>query len=354
MNPAFRLSRWMFNFFDDNRKEFYEDFASALKDGASPNERLKQMSVRAKQRNNGWAPLYEHWLRKMRRMSFARALQHTVPDYEVMVLTAAEEDAKLDEAMVYLGRAIRLSSRIKSSYFMSLVSPVLTAITLLGYLVIHALMIAPQNLQTLPLEKWPGSSRTIYVLSDGLVNGSLYITVGVILSFWVVMWSKPNWRGKARYWADRFPLLPWKSYREREANNFLVSMAILLQSNNHGPKEALEQMRKFASPWLSWHLARMLKRMELTPNEPAKALNTGLFPLQLMDRIEDYAARTDFTKALRILAFDHSEKQVQMAERRAVVTGYLAMLFITFFIGLIAWANFEFSQATEAYVQAIR
>lgn len=171
---------------------------------------------------------------------------------------------------------------------------------------------------------------------------------------WLVRWSRSQWRGKTRALIDRVPLLPWRGYREREANTFLIAFAILLQSNNHGPKEALERMRQFSSPWLSWHLGAMLLRLKLTPDQPARALDTGLFPLQLMDRIEDYAERSEFTKALHSLAFDNGDKQVQAAEKRAVIGGFLAMALVAAVIGLIVWANFEFSQALEAYVQTIR
>lgn len=354
MNLGYKVSRWAFNAFDDSRQEFYEDFASALSDGAAERDRLTKMAARARQRKTGWAPLYEHWLRKMRRMSFASALQHTVPDYEVMVLTAAEADGRLSDAMVYLGRAIRLSSKAKSAYFMSLISPVISLLTLLGFFLAYALVIAPQNLQTLPLERWPEVSRQLYAFSNLLVDGGIALCIGIGMLIWLVLWSRSQWRGKTRAFIDRVPLLPWRGYREREANTFLIAFAILLQSNNHGPKEALERMRHFSSPWLSWHLGAMLLRLKLTPDQPARALNTGLFPLQLMDRIEDYAERSEFTKALHSLAFDHGDKQVQAAEKRAVIGGFVAMTLVAAVIGLIVWANFEFSQALEAYVQTIR
>lgn len=353
MNLAFRVCRLRFNVFSDSRQEFYEDFSSALRDGAADQERLKKLAARSRMRRSGWAPLYEHWLRKMRRMSFAHALQHTVPDYEVMVLTAAEEDGRLEEAMTYLGRAIRLSGKIQATYLMSLISPVMALVSIIGFFLAYALVIAPLNLQSLPLEKWPHISRQLYVFSTALVDYGLLICSGVVVFSWLVLWSRPNWRGRIRSNIDKIALLPWRAYREREANTFLVSLAILLQSNNHGMKEAMEQMRKFASPWLGWHLALMLKRLELTPNMPARALDTGLFPYRVMDRIEDYSERSDFDKALRMLAFDHSDKEVQSAERKAVISGFIAMGIVAMVLGVIVMGNFEFNQALETYIQAI-
>lgn len=355
MSLAFKWSRWLFNFSGESRREFYEDYASALRDKMGGPERLIKMAARARKRGTGWAPLYEHWLRKMKRLSFAHALQHTVPDYEVMVLTAAEEDGRLEDAMDYLAKSLRLSAKISSAYFTSLVSPVAAVVTLLGFFLAYALVIAPQNLEVLPLDKWPALSRLLYSVSQGLVDGGLLLCVAVVVVGWLIAWSRSHWRGRLRRVIDRVPLLPWRGYRERQANNLLVSLAILLQSNNHGPKEALERMRHFAGPWLNEHLRDMLARLEKAPDEPARALTgTGLFPLQMMDRIEDYAERRDFTKALLILAFDHGDKQVQTAERKAVLSGLLAMLLVGGVIGFIVLANFEFNQAVQAYVQSFR
>lgn len=354
MNLAFKWSRWLFNVIGDTRREFYEDYASALRHDMGGPERLKKLAARARKRHTGWAPLYEHWLRKMRRMSFAHALQHTVPDYEVMVLTAAEEDGRLAEAMDYLARNLRLAAKAKGAYFMSLISPITAIVTLLGFFLSYAVVIAPQNLQVLPLEKWPALSRGLYSLSKGLLDGGVLLCIAAATVIWLIIWSRSNWRGKLRGWVDRVPLLPWRSYRERQANTFLVSLAILLQSNNHGPEEALQRMRQFAGPWLGEHLRWMIARLEKSPAEPARALDTGLFPTAMMDRIEDYAERSDFTKALLMMAFDQGDKQVQRAERQAVISGYLAMLLVGGMIGLIVLANFEFNQAVEAYIQAIR
>jgi type II secretory pathway component PulF len=354
MNLGYKWSRWLFNFSGDARREFYEDYASALRDNMGGPERLVKMAARARTRRTGWAPLYEHWLRKMKRLSFAHALQHTVPDYEVMVLTAAEADGRLEDAMEYLARSLRLSAKVSSAYFTSLVSPIAALVTLLGFFLAYALVIAPQNLEVLPLAKWPTLSQVLYSLSKGLVDGGVFLCVAVVAVGWLIAWSRANWKGSLRAFIDRVPLLPWRGYRERQANNFLVSLAILLQSNTHGPKEALERMRHFAGPWLNAHLREMLARLGKSPEEPARALNTGLFPAHMMDRIEDYAERRDFTKALLILAFDHGDKQVQRAERQAVVSGFIAMLLVGGVIGLIVLANFEFNQAVEAYIQTIR
>lgn len=237
---------------------------------------------------------------------------------------------------------------------MSLISPVLAFITIVGFFLAYALFIAPQNLQSVPLDRWPLMSRQLYDFSTMLVEQGFVICLGLVMFTWVILWSRPNWRGRLRSKFDHIPLLPWGSFREREANTFLISLAILLQSNNHGMKESVEKMRKFASPWLSWHLSLILKRLALTPEMPALALETGLFSDRVMDRIEDYSERSDFNKALRMLAFENGEKEIEAAERKAAIGAFLAMGIVASVLVIIVYSNYEFNQAMETYIQSLR
>lgn len=353
MTWGLKFAKFRFKAFAANRKDFYEDFAMALRDGAATIDLLKTRAQRARRRRTGLAPLYEHWLHKMRRMSFGYALQHTVPAFETMVLTAAEEDGRIDEAMDYLGRSIEIKGKTQSIYFVSLASPIISAVVLLGFLISYALVIAPEYLQILPLEKWPALTKSIYFLSSALVNNGVFFMALCAASFAAVMWSRPNWYGRIRKRIERLPFNPWSSYRDNESNNFLIALSILLQSNNHGIKEALEMMRRFASPWLAWHITVMLHRLKLTPDRPALALDTGLFNQATMDRIEDYADRTEFNQAIYKLAFDSGERFIKEAQRKAIIVSLIAMLLVAAAILLITMSNMQFAQVTEASMKSL-
>lgn len=350
MNFHLEIAKLRFKFFPSHRQDFYEDFASALRDGASSHGRLHKLAERSRRRRTGWAPLYQYWLHKMKRMSFANSLQHTAPSYEVMVLTAAEENGKLDEAMMYLGRGLRLSRKIQSIYFMSLISPILAFTVILTFFISYALQIAPQNLQSLPIERWPPLSYGIYVVSNAFVTNWLAFLGAAFIGLGLILWSRPNWYGRARRILDRIPLLPWSSYRESSANTFLVSIAILLQSNNHGMKASMERMLHYSNPWLTWHINTMIYRLSMAPDNPALAMETGLFSPRVMDRIEDYAERSEFYKAMQTIAFDNGEAAVEATQKKAVLIGLVAMLFVAMAIGLIVIGNLEFNAEMEKFI----
>lgn len=353
MSWLFKVAKFRFNALSSTRRQFYEDFAISLRDGAAVIEQLKAMAMRARRRRTGLAALYEHWIYKMGRMSFGRALQHTVPPYEAMVLTAAEEAGRLEEAMDYLGRSIRLLGKAKSVYFISLFSPVLSFLIIIAFLIAYALHSVPEYLQILPLEHWPAISKVMYHVSTGLASNGLLIAAISILLVGLISWSKPNWYGRTRRAIEKIPFLPWASYRNYEGNNFLVSLSILLQSNNHGLKDALEMMRRFASPWLAWHITVMLHRLNLAPNKPALAIDTGIFSSNVMDRIEDYSSRTEFNSAIYKLAFDSGEKLVEQAQTRAVLTGLIAMLLVAAMILVITISNIQFAQQVTSAMKSL-
>lgn len=354
MSFSLKKALLMFNLFDSVRMDFYEDFAAALQDGAPDVEHLKKLAKRARIRRTGRASLYELWLKKMKRMTFSRAMQGTVPDHEVMVLTASEEDGRLPEGMRFLARSIKTSGSIKAAYFMSLVSPVLGLVMVLGFLASYALMIAPIYLQTIPLSRWPVMSSILYHTSTGLVSNWFSLAIGAVLAVIAIRWTRPNWKGSFRAKVDRIPVLPWKTYRRNQSINFLVTLAILLQSNNHGMKESLQRMKSLASPWLAWNINLMLKRLELTPDFPAKALDIGFFEPSLMDRIEDYSERSDFFTALSKLAFEQSDRFVKQAEKNAIFAGMVGLVMVASVLIFVVLANAEMNTAIESSMAAIR
>lgn len=354
MSFELKKAQFIFKFFSGSRLAFYEDFSAALADGASDNEHLKKLAMRARLRGGSRAVLYESWLRKMKRVSFAHALQGSIPSHEVMVLTAGEEDARLSDAMGFLSRAIKTENSIKAAYIMSLISPLLGAVMVSGFLMAYALWIAPVYIQAVPLEQWPLMSFILYKVSNGLVNnGGIFILLTGLV-FAVINWSKSNWKGGVRARFDKLYGLPWKSYRNNQSISFLVTLAILMQSNSLGMKEALLRIRKLANPWLYWNVSRMLKRLEITPDTPAKCLDVGFFDVALLDRIEDYSERSGFFSALFKLAFEQSDRFVKVAERKAITTGFIGLLLVASVLIFVVFANYEMNAAIESVVSKVR
>lgn len=333
---------------DRARRQFYEDFSQALKEGVSPDTRLKKLIARMRRRKGNKSILYEHWLRRIpRSSSFTKVFYGSIPDYELMVLSAAERDGRLDEAMDYLAKTLAITAKIKGAYFMAMFSPALSFVVIIGMLLMNALMIGPMNLQILPLSKWPDPSRNIYALSTALVNYWPIFVISFVLFWKFISYTKGAWYGKYRGYVDKLTFLPWGSYRIMQADNFLMALALMLQSSSVGMKEALIGMRDFSTPWMQFHLDRMVRKYLLKPDEPARALDTGLFPTEIMYRIEDLSERTDFQASMKKISIENGEANIEKANLRALMISFISLGMSAAFMMFYSYAQIEFGQAIQ-------
>ncbi|WP_043005156.1 hypothetical protein [Comamonas testosteroni] len=343
------------NFFFMNgtatRRKFYNDFAKALKDSIDPRTRIKRLYTISEKSRSWKRDIYGNWLFRLDRSNFLDAISVSIPMHEYMVLKAAETDGRLREAMAYLVSVLKLQGKIKGIYMLSYLSPFMAGISLFISIVLNAKLIGPMNLESLPLRKWPATSKFLYEASTAIVDNAV-ISVGIMVGvFWLIMWSRSRWVGPVREIFDKLPLLPWKGYKKNQADNFLVSMALIMQSNSVGFAKALEIMRQYSSPWLGWYIGKMMYRLQIDPQKPALAMQCGLFDVETMERIEDLAERSSFYEALSEIALEDSEEKVDVAQRNATLGAMGAIVFGLGVMALFAVANMEFNQVLQ---QSIR
>ncbi len=333
------------------RRKFYNDFAKALKDNIDPRTRIQKLYTISEKSKSWKRDVFGNWLFRLDRSNFLDSISVSIPMHEYMVLKAAETDGRLREAMIYLVSVLKLQGKIKGIYMLSYMSPFMAGISLFISILLNAKMIGPMNLENLPLQKWPTTSRFLYEASTAIVNNSL-LTIAIIVGiWWLVGWSKSRWVGPVREVFDKLPLLPWKGYKKNQADNFLVSMALIMQSNSVGFPNALEIMRSYASPWLSWHIGKMQFLLQINPDKPALAMQAGLFDAATMERIEDLADRSSFYQALSEIALEDSEEKIDVAQRNATMGAMGAIVFGLGVMALFAVANMEFNQVLQ---QSIR
>jgi hypothetical protein len=323
---AFKFAKYSFYKSDRARQEFYEDFAQAIRDGEGASVRLNKLVVRGKRDSDLRTPMFEVWLKRMRRVTFAESTAQCIPPYEVMVLTSAERDGKLAEAMDFLARSLSILGQIRSAYMMALISPLISFVVVLGMLITNSVEIAPIYLAIVPLNDWPSLPKAIYYMSELLVNRWFFVIPLLGAFYSLLSWSKDNWYGVVRSKVEKIPGLPWKKHRIRQGDYFLMTLALMLQSNSTGLKEALQSMKEFASPWLRWHLNQMSKRLVLTPSEPARALDNGLLQRSIMYRVEDFSERSNFEEGLKKMALDNGEYAVRKAHVKAVISSMIAIM----------------------------
>ncbi|PRP68498.1 hypothetical protein BUE93_22115 [Chromobacterium amazonense] len=353
---SFTLKKEMalFLYFSSVRKDFYEDFSDALSDGASDVVQLGKLAKRHEQRNESRAVLYRYWLQRMKRMTFANSLKGSIPESELMILVSAEEDGRLAEGMEFLRRSLEIKGKINGAYFSSLISPILGFAVCVMSLVIQAAKVAPEYVKIIPFSHWPASSLLIYKAGDSLYRYWYIYCFMIAVLFFAVSWSKSNWHGQIRRVFEKIPMLPWRGYKNRQEINILMTIAILMNGEKNGLQEAIKKMSGNASPWLRWNLSMMNGRLRLKPDAPAEALDVGVFDRKMMYRIIDYSERSSFTEALTKLAFQQGERVLEKAQRQAIASGFAGLIAVASIIVFMVLANFQMTNAMEAYISRLR
>jgi type II secretory pathway component PulF len=91
----------------------------------------------------------------------------------------------------------------------------------------------------------------------------------------------PRWRGPWRVPADSWPI--FSLYRDFQAGMLFSTLAMLLRSGQT-LQAGLEDAAECASPWMRWHLGRILSALDENPNAVLDAFRRGILSRPLLAR----------------------------------------------------------------------
>lgn len=311
--------------FTGRRSVFYTDFAEALEDKADPIAQLNAWHDRAAKRGDHVSAIYKTWISRLKAgKSFSEALIGTVPEMDVMILTGAERANKLPEGMRFCAQSIEAIGKMKKSLWKALAQPFFWLLLLIAMLLGFAFKFVPLLIQSSPVSKWPPLGRIFYAISQFIADGWPFLLSFAISVAALFTYSLAKWRpGRLRAFLDNH--LPYSIYRDYQGAVFLVSLASLLRTGND-LKAALKILYERATPWMSAYIGRMLDRLEWKADDPAGALNTGLFGQKISDRIEDYAKRSSFVDAMSKIGLNAVEKVTEIVLEGAGLLNVVALL----------------------------
>lgn len=326
--------------FRSMRADFYEDMAEALNDdGELAPEIAKYMARYSRRRaDRGLAMMFGLWLRRMDTMPFADAVKGTIPDMDVMILSTMETSGRLGDGLTFLADAVRTADAMRASMRKAVATPILIAIVLTIVLVIFSIFLIPVMSSLYPHERWPIAGQCLYYLSRIVMGGGPIIAVVVLVAAKVFRWSLGNWTGPRRDWWDR--RLPYSIYRDYAGGIFLVTFASLLNSGM-ATTEALRKMSGTATPWLRYHINRMMRALDSTPDKPGRALNTGIFSQRLADRIEDFASRGNFNDAINKVGIQGVKKVIQSVDVSSSALNKLSTVIAGALLGVMILGVFQ-------------
>lgn len=311
--------------FKKMRADFYEDLGEALDDKGELVPTLTDWMRRcaSRRKDRGLAAIYALWLRRMDTMPFAQAIAGTVPKMDTMILAASESAGDLAKGLRFLAKAVRISEKMKGVIIKASIMPVLVAVVLSIVVSIFAYQLTPVLEQIYPVADWPLAGKALYALSWIATEiGPIALPI-VIVGGIAFVWSLENWTGPLRSRLDQH--LPYSIYRDYAGGIFLVTLASLMHVGN-SLTESLTLLRKSSTPWLGWHIAKMMRNLDVSPESPGAAMNTGVFSQQLADRIESFGQRGDFREALAKVGIQGVDRVISITEKNALWMNLIGML----------------------------
>lgn len=332
--------------FASKRENFYEYLADALDDKADIDTEIDIQRKRYIVAKDSLAKLFAYWHANMSQGKFNVAIRGTVPQSDLMIISASERSSTLPEGLRFLAKSIRqmkaMGSAIKAACFF----PLFMVLVLFGMMYLFATLLAPILVQIYPVENFPTGGKIFYYLSMGFKENWPWIAALVATIPVAFAYSLARLTGPVRNFLDRYP--PYSIYRDYQASLFLVSFSSLITSGVSFD-EALKLILAQSNRYMAWQIRSMLRRYPLNPTKPAKALEVGLFPSELRYLIEDYGRRNSFGDALKKIGLVAIEKT---AHRVIASSKFMNQVLIAIVGGYLVFSILSvFSVAYEAQAQ---
>lgn len=328
------------------RSQFYRDLADALLRRVALRDFLEREASNARMLKNDTA------FRVYRAMSarlasgvgntLAELLLGIAPRTDQLLLKAVDDAGKNKvEALEVAANAVDFQLRTMYTIGKEMVPPIV-AVPCVGALCLIIADIVQGIARDAPPGVWDGFNGFVRWLSEVINSYALFIGGGIAVGITVLLYLLPRWTGQWRYKAEGLPA--FGLYRDYNASVVLSSMAMMIRAGKT-LRESLEEMRGPASPWLRWHLTRVIRSLEDNPADYSAAFARGLVPPSVRARLNSLLdSSKSFGDALVMLGsneMDKLERRVAISAKSVnwAVTGTLATLAVILSLGSMTIAS---------------
>ena len=310
------------------RAEFYRDFAEMYQrneamggflEGEIANARLTGQRSRAHalrlilQRHEGGenASVVSH------------LLAGVVPRSDAMLLLAVDRAADKPQALRALADSIdkqqqMLRLMVSHAALPMLIIPICYAlIALLG----QVILVIDQSTPVYAQEAlWEGMNGWARAIAEFAAAYGLATLCAAALALGGVLWSLPRWRGSWRLRMEAWPV--FGLYRDFQAGMLFCSMAMLLKTGET-LVGSIEDVAQRSSPWMRWHLRRVMDALEDNPTGTLDAFRRGLLSPYLLSRAATLnRSSASFSDVLIQLGTTEGDRVLQRVKKAAVIANF--------------------------------
>ena len=275
--------------------------------------------------------------------SSLRELMYGIAPASDMMLLSAVDDATEGkaEALERAAEAVDFQIRSFKTLMISLATPAI-ALPLVGALCIITSEIIASIARDAPASVWVGFNGLVRVIAE-FINahwGKVFLCIVAAVVF--ILWQLPRWTGTYRLKVDNIP--GFSVYRDYNAAVVLSAMSMMIGSGKT-MKQALEDLRLNATPWLRWHLQRVINSLDDNPTDYMAAFSRGLMPRSVRARLNSLL---DSSKSFDVALVTLGTSEVKRLEGAVKVsaetvnwtlTGALVSLAVVLSIGQMTIAS---------------
>lgn len=333
------------------RKSFYQSLADYLEQGIPINDIIKLLADSIRLANAKSQMFQAKILDNIRDemsagVDFADAVAVWIPMNEAMSIQAGFKSGDPGSGMRNTLEALESASAMKSTIISKLSYPGVLLLALVGLIFFFSIAIIPKIVTVMDPAKWPDSAKPLYTVSQ-FVQNEWYIVVAVIVSaIFATSWSMPKVVGSLRGFLDIFP--PFSFYKAFHGANLLISLASLMKSGIP-LVDSLHEMKKLSTPYIRWHLNKMIGNMEEGASL-GEALDTGLLSPEMMVNVHMMSRNANFQTAIYAIG---RQAVVRSVETISTISGLLngvALLGVTGYVGWVYFSFFTISNSMAAQV----
>ena len=301
------------------RAAFYYDLGATLQDRVPLVTTLSKYHSRARTRKPTTALMYLQMLRGLQMGSLSHALAGIASPVEQTLIdaTQAAGDASMAEGLVFMSMTVEKTDMMVSTMRKAVVYPLTLLTMFVAMMVGFAVTAVPILAELMPHEKWPLLGRMLYNVSMVITNHGIWIGLLFVALIAGFLSAMPRWTGPMRMRLDRY--LPFSIYRDYAASLLLISLSSMMRSGV-SLRSALERCMKFSSPWLRWHIRKIMSNLS-KPNTPffGQAFSTGVMSQEMEDRVQDASERRDPVEAFVRMGVGSIDRMVVAMEERASI-----------------------------------
>ena len=314
--------------FRSARTEFYRDFAEMYQrneamvsflEGEIANAQLTRQHSRARALR---VVLHRHQDGE-HASRVSHLLEGVVPRSDAMLLTAVDRAADKPQALRALAEAIDKQQqmvRLMLSYsaLPTITIPICYAlISLLGKVILVIDEATPVYAQDALWEGMNGWARVIAMFAQAWGAQTL-LALGLALG--AVLWSLPRWRGASRMRVEAWPI--YGLYRDFQAGMLFSSMDMMLKTGET-LQGSIDDVTQRASPWMRWHLGRVVDALEENPTGTLDAFRRGLLSPHLLSRAATLnRSSASFSDVLIQFGTTEGERVLLRVKRAAVIANF--------------------------------